>query len=134
MDQTKTGLHLEKASTFHSFLLILKLSNGWYRTPWNIIVDESTSYLRYNPLSKSFEIYNSWPKKLSISKYIYMIIYFFKFILGPIYSLCMKYLPKSASLSSPRSLMSKFCGLRSRCKTCFLWQYDSPRRSWNKNI
>lgn len=56
--------------------MILKLFNRWYGAPWNIIVDESTSYLKYNHLSKSFEIYTSWPKKLSISKYIYMIIYF----------------------------------------------------------
>lgn len=30
--------------------------------------------------------------------------------------------PKSASLSSPLSLMSRFWGLRSRCSTFCLWQ------------
>lgn len=43
-------------------------------------------------------------------------------------------LPKSASLSSPRSLMSKFWGFRSLCNTFRLWQYASPRRIWNKKI
>jgi len=27
-------------------------------------------------------------------------------------------------------LMSKFCGLRSRCNTLWLWQNARPRRSW----
>ena len=30
--------------------------------------------------------------------------------------------PKSANFRSPCSLMSKFCGLRSRCSTLLLWQ------------
>lgn len=40
-------------------------------------------------------------------------------------------LPKSANLSSPISLMSKFCGLTSRCNILLRWQYESPRKSWN---
>ena len=28
-------------------------------------------------------------------------------------------------------LMSKFCGLRSRCSIFLLWQYDSPLSNWN---
>ena len=38
-------------------------------------------------------------------------------------------LPKSANLSSPISLMSKFCGLTSRCNILLRWQYESPRKS-----
>ena len=43
-------------------------------------------------------------------------------------------LPKSANLSSPFSLMSKFCGFRSLWSTRLLWQYASPLSNWNKNI
>lgn len=30
--------------------------------------------------------------------------------------------------------MSRFCGLRSRCRTFLRWQYARPRSSWNRNI
>ena len=42
-------------------------------------------------------------------------------------------LPKSANLSSPISLMSKFWGLTSRCSIRRRWQYHKPRKSWNMN-
>lgn len=42
--------------------------------------------------------------------------------------------PKSASLSSPFSLMRRFWGFRSLWRTFLLWQYDSPRRIWNRKI
>lgn len=42
------------------------------------------------------------------------------------------FLPKSASLSSPLSLIRRFWGFRSRWRTFLLWQYDSPRKIWNK--
>ena len=38
--------------------------------------------------------------------------------------------PKSASLSSPRLLMRRFWGLRSRWRTRLRWQKEVPRRSW----
>mmetsp|Transcript_4572 Transcript_4572/g.14810 ORF Transcript_4572/g.14810 Transcript_4572/m.14810 type:complete len:294 (+) Transcript_4572:800-1681(+) len=40
--------------------------------------------------------------------------------------------PKSASFSSPVELMSKFCGLRSRCSTRCSWQKPTPLISWYK--
>lgn len=45
--------------------------------------------------------------------------------------------PKSASLSSPRSFISRFCGFRSRWRTFLRWQYDKPRsnckrKSWGE--
>lgn len=40
--------------------------------------------------------------------------------------------PKSASFSSPHSLISRFCGLTSRCRTRRLWQYERPRNSWKR--
>lgn len=43
------------------------------------------------------------------------------------------FLPKSASFSSPVSLMRRFCGFRSLCRIYRWWMYDSPRSSWNKN-
>lgn len=43
-------------------------------------------------------------------------------------------IPKSASLSSPLSLMSRFCGFRSLCRTLRLWQYAKPRKIWNRKI
>lgn len=39
--------------------------------------------------------------------------------------------PKSASLSSPRWLRSKFWGFRSLWRTRWWWMYARPRRSWN---
>lgn len=42
-------------------------------------------------------------------------------------------IPKSASFNSPFSLMSRFCGFKSRCNTFLLWQYAKPRRIWYKN-
>ena len=42
--------------------------------------------------------------------------------------------PKSANLSSPVSLMSRFCGLTSLWRIRLLWQYERPRRSWNMKI
>lgn len=42
--------------------------------------------------------------------------------------------PKSASLSSPLSLMSRFWGFRSLWRTFRLWQYANPRKIWNKKI
>jgi len=41
--------------------------------------------------------------------------------------------PKSASLSMPLLLISKFCGLRSRCSTRFVWQKSMPCSSWCMN-
>lgn len=38
--------------------------------------------------------------------------------------------PKSANFSSPFLFMSKFCGLRSRWSTLWLWQNARPRSSW----
>ena len=38
--------------------------------------------------------------------------------------------PKSASLSCPRVLMSKFWGFRSRWRTRFSWQKAMPRSNW----
>lgn len=38
------------------------------------------------------------------------------------------------TLSSPFSLISKFCGLRSRCRMRRRWQYAKPRSSWNRKI
>ena len=38
--------------------------------------------------------------------------------------------PKSASLSCPLLLMSRFCGLRSLCNTLFSWQNAIPCSSW----
>lgn len=51
-----------------------------------------------------------------------------------IFRSCKKVSPKSASLSSPFSLMSRFWGFRSRWRIFLWWQYDKPRRSWNINI
>lgn len=42
--------------------------------------------------------------------------------------------PKSASLSSPRLLIKRFCGLRSRCSTRFSWQNAVPLSSWNMKL
>eukprot|EP00732_Lithocolla_globosa_P006177 Lithocolla_globosa_v1_NODE_6987_length_1006_cov_53.331230.p2 type:complete len:125 gc:universal NODE_6987_length_1006_cov_53.331230:539-165(-) len=38
--------------------------------------------------------------------------------------------PKSASLSWPLVLISKFWGLRSRCRTRLSWQYSIPASNW----
>ena len=40
--------------------------------------------------------------------------------------------PKSASFNSPISLMRRFCGFTSRCKTLLWWQYARPRKSWKR--
>lgn len=37
--------------------------------------------------------------------------------------------PKSANFNSPRSEISKFCGLISRCNMDRLWQYSNPRNN-----
>lgn len=42
-------------------------------------------------------------------------------------------IPKSANFNSPFSLISRFCGFRSRWSTFLLWQYAKPRRIWYKN-
>lgn len=44
------------------------------------------------------------------------------------------FLPKSASFSSPLSLMRRFWGFRSLWRIFLLWQYERPRSSWNIKI
>lgn len=43
------------------------------------------------------------------------------------------HLPKSANLSSPISLMRRFCGLTSRWSILLRWMYERPRKSWKRN-
>lgn len=41
--------------------------------------------------------------------------------------------PKSPSFNCPFELVRRFCGLRSRCRTLFLWQNSIPLSSWYIN-